>query len=106
MGEMIQNRKKGRKFTAVLPNPDKPEPKKRKIKSARKVAETQKIRKGFLCDALCAFASLREILAFWDLNFISCQKACARMLLSSMAENNLSDTKMSLCLCLILWIGM
>jgi len=71
-----------------------------KIKSARKVAEhvlsnaewTQRIRKGFLCDALCAFASLREILAFWDLNFISCQKACARMLLSSMAENYMSVT--------------
>jgi len=49
---------------------------KKKIKSARKVAEpvlvegTQRIRKGFLCDALCAFASgLREILAFLDLNF-------------------------------------
>jgi len=55
------------------PNPDKPvgyrsngasRNQKKKIKSARKVAElalsfvegTQRIRKGFLCDALCAFA--------------------------------------------------
>jgi len=48
--------------------------KKRKLKAHAKhvlsnAEGTQRIRKGFLCDALCAFAALREIFAFWDLNF-------------------------------------
>jgi len=62
------------------PNPDKPEPKK-KIKSApRRVgAETQRIRKGFLCDP---FAPLREIFVFWDLNFHFLPKNGRKLLVS------------------------
>ena len=55
---------------------------KKKIKSARKVAETQRIRKGFSSRSLCAFASLREIFVFWDLNFHFLPKNGRKLLVS------------------------
>ena len=69
---------------------------KKKIKSARKVAEhvlsnaegTQRIRKGFLCDALCAFPSLHEIFAFWDLNFHFLPKSlCSNVFIECLCSN-------------------
>jgi len=61
------------------PNPDKPAPK--KIKAHAKSQRRKEYAKVFLCDP---FAPLREIFAFWALNF---------HFLPKMAENYLSVTK-------------
>ena len=70
--------------------------KKKKIKSApRRVgAETQRIRKGFSLRSLCAFASLREIFVFWDLNFHFLPKSLCSNAFIEYGRKLLSVTKL------------